>query len=101
MDPHLKIGVDRSVHRSVDHFAVLRHQPIKIQKRQYQYALASESNSCVTIEKGTDNSAQAQSDLHELSAEVVESEKSSILLDTSDELEFRKKPFEPVFGTRL
>ena len=49
-----------------------------------------ESNSCVTIEKGTDNTAQAQSDLHELSAEVAESEKSSTLLDTSDELEFRK-----------
>ena len=53
-------------------------------------ALVSESNSCVTIEKGTDKTAQAQSDLHELSAEVAESEKSSILLDTSDELEFRK-----------
>ena len=48
-------------------------------------ALVSESNSCVTI-----NTAQAQSDLHELSAEVAESEKSSILLDTSDELDFRK-----------
>ena len=53
-------------------------------------ALVSESNSCVTIEKGTDNIAQAQSDLHELSAGVAESEKSSILLDTSEELEFRK-----------
>ena len=53
-------------------------------------ALVSESNSCVTIEKGTDHTAQAQLDLHELSAEVAESEKSSILLDTSDELEFRK-----------
>ena len=53
-------------------------------------ALVSESNSCVTIEKGTDNTAKAQSDLHELSAEVAESEKSSILLDTSDELEYRK-----------
>ena len=53
-------------------------------------ALVLESNSCVTIKKGTDNTAQAQSDLHELSAEVADSEKSSILLDTSDELEFRK-----------
>ena len=53
-------------------------------------ALVSESNSCVTIEKGTDKTAQTQSDLHELSAEVAELEKSSILLDTSDELEFRK-----------
>ena len=53
-------------------------------------ALVSESNSCVTIEEGTDNTAQTQLDLHELSAEVAESEMSSILLDTSDELEFRK-----------
>ena len=37
-------------------------------------ALVSESNSCVTIEKGTDNIAQAQSDLHELSTGVAESE---------------------------
>ena len=48
-------------------------------------ALVLESNRCVTI-----NTAQAQSDLYELSAEVAKSEKSSILLDTSDELEFRK-----------
>ena len=52
--------------------------------------LVSESNSCVTIEEGTDNTARTQSDLHELSAEAAESEKLSILLDTSDKLEFRK-----------
>ena len=51
--------------------------------------VVSESNRHLTIEGGTVSTAQVQSDLHALSAEAAESEKSSIL-DTSDELEFRK-----------
>ena len=51
--------------------------------------LVSESNSHLTIERGTVNTAKVQSDLHELSAEATESEKSFIL-DTSAESELRK-----------
>ena len=57
----------------------------------FETIIVSESNIHLTIERGTVNTAQVQSDLHEFT-EAAESEKSSIL-DTSDELEFRKYIF--------
>ena len=51
--------------------------------------IVSESNRYLTIERATVYTAQVQLDLHELSAEAAESGKS-IILDTSNESEFRK-----------